>query len=85
MTYLDYLQLVQLAECENVKIIEMPMHGRNKGMYSDNTIALSSFIETTVESRCILAEELGHYYTTVGDITDQSKIENRKQELKARR
>ena len=31
-----------------------------------------------------IAEELGHYYTTVGDILDQSKPENRKQERQAR-
>ncbi|WP_442638227.1 hypothetical protein, partial [Rosenbergiella nectarea] len=34
---------------------------------------------------CILAEELGHYHLTVGNITNQSKIENRKQECIARR
>ena len=31
-----------------------------------------------------LAEELGHYHTTVGDIIDQSSDANRKQELRAR-
>lgn len=31
-----------------------------------------------------MAEELGHYYTTIGNILDQSTVENRKQELKAR-
>jgi len=36
------------------------------------------------EKACILAEELGHYHTTTGNILDQSKIENRKQERKAR-
>ena len=82
---MDYLQLVQLAESEDVEIIEMPMNGRNKGLYCDNVIALSSHVETTVETRCILAEELGHHYTSFGDITDQSRVENRKQEIKARR
>ena len=28
-----------------------------------------------------MAEELGHYYTGVGDILDQSSVSNRKQEL----
>lgn len=36
------------------------------------------------EKACILAEELGHYHTTTGDILDQTKIENRKQERRAR-
>jgi hypothetical protein len=41
-------------------------------------------IKTRIEKACILAEELGHFHKTVGDITDQSKIENRKQEKLAR-
>ena len=41
-------------------------------------------MESKTEKSCILAEELGHYYTTAGDILDQSRIENRKQELHAR-
>jgi len=36
------------------------------------------------EKACILAEELGHYFTTTGNILDQSKLENRKQERLAR-
>lgn len=48
-------------------------------------ILLSRRIETINEKLCVLVEEEGHYFTTVGDITDQSKVENRKQELKARR
>jgi hypothetical protein len=32
-----------------------------------------------------LAEELGHHYTTAGDILDQSQLNNRKQEKRARR
>ena len=31
-----------------------------------------------------LAEELGHHYTTVGDILDQTNVSNRKQERLAR-
>jgi len=36
------------------------------------------------EKAGVLAEELGHYHTTVGNILDQSKLENRKQEIRAR-
>lgn len=82
---MDYLQLMQLAEEEDIDVIEMPMSGRNKGFYCDNVIALNSRMETLTETRCVLAEELGHYYTSYGDILDQSKVENRKQEIKARR
>nr|DAJ03031.1 MAG TPA: IrrE protein [Caudoviricetes sp.] len=36
------------------------------------------------QKACVLAEELGHYYTTTGDILDQSEISNKKQERTAR-
>lgn len=56
----------------------------NKGLIKGNRIAIKRDIPTLVEKSCVLAEELGHYYTTVGDILDQDASENRKQELKAR-
>ena len=37
------------------------------------------------EKLCVLYEELGHFNLTVGDITDQSDLNNRKQESIARR
>lgn len=38
----------------------------------------------TIRKSCVLAEELGHYYTTVGNILDQTNASNRKQERRAR-
>ncbi|GAA0382367.1 ImmA/IrrE family metallo-endopeptidase [Paenibacillus motobuensis] len=59
-----------------------------KGIFIESSVAdmilLNKTIETDTERKCILSEELGHYYLTVGDITDQSKLENQQQELKAR-
>ncbi|WP_333638558.1 ImmA/IrrE family metallo-endopeptidase [Tissierella praeacuta] len=52
---------------------------------SDNLILLNKNIECTKTKTCTLAEEIGHHYTTFGDISDQSKTENIKQEIKARR
>lgn len=54
------------------------------GLYVDGNIALSDKMETSVRRACVLAEELGHHYMTVGDILDQNDIGNRKQERKAR-
>ena len=83
---MHYKTLLDEAENEKIEIVEMEfLSKRTKGFYEDNIIGLSKYIDTTAERTCILAEELGHYYTTVGDILDQSKIENRKQELIARR
>lgn len=45
---------------------------------------MSNNIETSAERACILAEELGHHFTAVGDILDQSDASNRKQELRGR-
>lgn len=54
-----------------------------KGFYVNGNIAIERDM-TSIEKACVLAEELGHHYTTVGNILDQSKAENRKQERRAR-
>lgn len=54
------------------------------GLYCDNTIALSSDMQSESQKTCVLAEELGHHHTTVGNILDQTVTLNRKQELRAR-
>ncbi|OHW63130.1 hypothetical protein EUAN_09140 [Andreesenia angusta] len=68
---------------EEVEIIESPLSGKIKGLYSDSTIAINSKL-TDVEKSCVIAEELGHHYTTAGDILDQSEVSNRKLEKVAR-
>lgn len=74
-----------LKEADNCGLIvkEKPLKG-SSGRIKGSRIAIKKDILTN-EKICALAEELGHYHTTVGDILDQSKIENRKQENKARR
>jgi Zn-dependent peptidase ImmA (M78 family) len=67
----------------DLEIIEQEFSKRIKGLYIDDTIALNKNLSST-EKNCVLAEELGHYHTSYGDITDQSKIENVKQEKRAR-
>lgn len=57
---------------------------RIKGLYCNGAIALNRSVKSIKEKACILAEELGHHYTTSGNIIDQSKAENRQQEYKAR-
>lgn len=53
--------------------------GRIKG----KRIAVRKTIETQQEKACVLAEELGHYFTSSGDIMNDSE-DARKQEHKAR-
>lgn len=67
-----------------VKIKEKPLKYGLKGLYRDGKVLIDSNIETDSEKACILCEELGHHYTSYGDILDQEDIRNVKQELKAR-
>lgn len=80
MTY-EELQI----QHEDLNIVEMDLSGVNglKGLYVDGNIAVVENIPEK-EKACILAEELGHYYTTTGDILDQTTTDSRKQERKAR-
>lgn len=70
---------------EGVDIIDYNFKSSNlKGLYQDNTIALSRQIKTSAERNCILAEEMGHHYTSAGNILDPKNVMNRKQEYRAR-
>lgn len=83
---MTYESLLLEAEKEGLEIYEHNFNtARLKGLCIDNVITLnSSSIETNAEKICVLAEEMGHYYTTTGNILDQSKAKNRKQERRAR-
>lgn len=75
-----------LDECEknNITVVEKKFKSKAKGLWKNGKIGISLGISTTAERNCILAEEYGHYKTTVGDITDLSDIRNLKQENVAR-
>ena len=70
------------ADHEQLIVKEKPLIN-NDGRIYKNRIAIRTDL-TDIEKSCVLAEELGHYYTTVGDILDQSDDGNRKQERRAR-
>jgi len=81
---MNYDELLNIANKENIEVFEIPFNGQAKGYYLDGFIALNSRIETNTEKRCLLAEELGHHYTTSLPILDKS-IVSVKQEISARR
>lgn len=81
---MDYERLLIESEKE-VKVKEKPLLYGFKGVYKNKQIIIDKKITTISEKKCILAEELGHHHTTAGNIIDQSKVDNRKQELRARR
>lgn len=82
---LTYEQLVHEAYINQVSVYEEIMIPRIKGLYSDNIIWINKSIFSITEKKCVLGEELGHHYTSSGDILEQNSIVNRKQELRARR
>lgn len=81
-----YEELLTDADKENIVVTnQFDLSGtRLKGLYCDGTIALNRDMYIESEKTCVLAEELGHHYTTVGDIMDQTNVSNRKQERRAR-
>lgn len=79
---MNFDMLLEEANAEGLTVKERPFStydGRIKGknIYLRNDM-------TSTEKACVLAEELGHYYTTAGNILDQSDAGNRKQEFRAR-
>ena len=57
---------------------------RIKGLYCDGIIAISDRIRTRAEKTCVLAEELGHHFTSAGDIINMNSSNHQRQELRAR-
>jgi len=54
-----------------------------KGLFKDGHIFLAAEL-TPEDKTCVLAEELGHHFTSAGNITDLHVIANRQQEQVAR-
>ncbi len=77
-----YDELLMEADSNNLITKEKPLRA-NKGRIKGNRIAIKSDM-TNTEKGCILAEELGHYHTTYGNIICQSSVSDQKQEIRAR-
>lgn len=77
-----YEDILIEADDNNLITKEKPLRA-HKGRIMGNRIAINNTL-TETEKKCILAEELGHYYTGYGDILDQSSVSNQKQELHGR-
>lgn len=56
----------------------------NDGLYSDGVVWLNKDLNSA-DKLSIVAEEIGHYETSSGDILDQTNISNVKQERNARK
>jgi len=82
---MEYEMLLKEAASENIYIIEnADFKSEADALINGNVIGINKNVRVKRKRICILAEELGHYHTTIGNILDQTKINNRKQELQAR-
>ena len=77
--------LFNLIESENIRLVEDDIPYRVRGLYFDSIIVLHKNIDTAAERNSILAEELGHHFTSSGNILNQSSLRSLKQENSARR
>lgn len=80
---MNYEQLLTTADQDGLLVKEQPLTGHD-GLIRGSRIAIRKDIETQVEKSCVLSEEIGHYRTSSGNILDQSRVESRKQEYRAR-
>lgn len=79
---MTYDELLAVANEKGIIVREKNLSG-NDGRIMGNRIAIRKDM-TTTEKACVLAEEIGHHETTVGNIIDMSVSWNRKQERQAR-
>lgn len=80
---MNYEALLEEAHQEGLIVKEKPLK-YNNGRIKGRRIAIRQDIETNTEKTCVLAEELGHHYTSVGNILDMNDVRSRKQERQAR-
>lgn len=79
---MNYDSLLEEADSNGIQIKERPLMA-NDGRIKGAQILIRQNMPLC-QKACVLAEELGHYYTTTGDILDQTLVSNQKQERKAR-
>ena len=82
---MTYDNLLDEADKENIYVIEnAKFQSKASGLINNDVIGINKNVRSSTQRTCILAEELGHYYTSSGNILDQSSADNRKQERTAR-
>lgn len=62
---MTYEQLLTAADQAGLTVKERPLQ-KHDGLIHGNRIAIRKNIDTQAEKSCVLAEELGHHYTTTG-------------------
>ena len=75
---MTYEELLIESESQNLIVKEKNLPGYNGRIYK-NRIAISKNLNMS-EKKCVLAEELGHHHTSVGNILNMEDLSNRKQD-----
>ncbi len=82
---MKYEDLLEECTSNDVFVIEnAKFRSKSDGLINGNVIGINKKICTSKKRACVLAEELGHYHTTVGNITMNATTSDKKQELRAR-
>lgn len=79
---MDYETLLDEAGSQGINIKERPL-AANDGRIRGKEILIRQNM-SNCQKACVLAEELGHYHTTTGNILNQNNSSNQKQERTAR-
>lgn len=79
---MEFEELLIESSALGIPVTEKPLKTFD-GRIKNNKIYLRQDM-SSAQKKCVLAEELGHYCTTTGNILDQQDISNRKQERRAR-
>jgi hypothetical protein len=69
---LNYDILLKEADSDGIMIKEKPLIANDGRIKGDQILIRQDM--SCCQKACVLAEELGHYYTTAGDILDQSDV-----------
>ena len=80
----NYESLLHDAGMMGLEVKELHFESNAKGLCKGQKIGIRKDMPK-IEKACILAEEIGHYYTTTGNILNQRDTGNKKQEMKARK
>lgn len=80
---MTYDNLLIEADREGLTVKEKPLQSAD-GRIKGKRIAIREDIPTLCQKSCVLAEEIGHYYTAAGNIIDIQDVRNIKQEQKGR-
>lgn len=82
---MEYEHLLEEAYQNDVYVIENAyFKSKSEGLINGSVIGINRNVRSSKKRACVLAEELGHYHTTSGDIIVPFSDENQKQELHAR-